>query len=89
MSVRATQSEAEMAWSHQLGFTRAEIAKEQGINEGQVGAALTRLGLVPAAPPVDPCPECIQDKHRNCDGTSWDVAQDQPAPCPCYTNDHH
>jgi hypothetical protein len=37
---------------------------------------------------IEPCPECIQGKHINCDGTSWDQASDGPAPCPCYLNEH-
>lgn len=32
---------------------------------------------------VQACPECRAEKHRNCDGTSWDQAADAPVPCPC------
>ena len=32
-------------------------------------------------------PECAQGKHRNCDGTSWDVDADQSAECPCRCHD--
>lgn len=37
---------------------------------------------------VEPCPECHEGKHGNCDGTSWDKLQDGPAPCPCAVRDH-
>lgn len=29
------------------------------------------------------CPECRDDKHGNCDGTSWSEVDDAPADCPC------
>lgn len=35
-----------------------------------------------------PCPECVQGKHGNCDGTSWDVDTDESAPCPCPHPEH-
>lgn len=34
------------------------------------------------------CPECLQDKHGNCDGSTWDAALDQPGLCPCYKAGH-
>jgi hypothetical protein len=37
---------------------------------------------------IEPCPECVQGKCRNCDGTSWDQAADAPGPCPCATAGH-
>ena len=29
------------------------------------------------------CPECHAGKHRNCDGTAWDVDADEPTTCGC------
>ncbi|MEV8269128.1 histone-like nucleoid-structuring protein Lsr2 [Microbacterium oleivorans] len=29
------------------------------------------------------CPECVAGKHGNCDGTAWDLAEDQPTTCSC------
>ena len=40
----------------------------------------------PADP--EPCPECAQGKHGNCDGTTWDNELDEPAPCPCEAAGH-
>lgn len=38
--------------------------------------------------PVEPCPECRQGKHPNCDGTTWDLQADGPAACPCAEGGH-
>lgn len=35
-----------------------------------------------------PCPECMQGKHQNCDGGTWDEVHDEPAPCPCSEVGH-
>ena len=40
------------------------------------------------AEPPPPCPECVQGKHDNCDGTTWDVIIDEPAACPCAEHGH-
>jgi hypothetical protein len=37
---------------------------------------------------LDPCPECRQGKHGNCDGLTWDDQADDLAPCPCYAAGH-
>ena len=34
------------------------------------------------------CPECRAGKHRNCDGTSWEITFDRPGPCPCAEAGH-
>lgn len=34
------------------------------------------------------CPECLQGKHGNCDGTTWDVEADDSGVCPCWAADH-
>jgi hypothetical protein len=34
------------------------------------------------------CPECVQGKHGNCDGTTWDAEADVPATCPCAQAGH-
>lgn len=41
-----------------------------------------------AAEPLQPCRECRDGKHPNCDGETWDVELDEPAPCPCAANGH-
>lgn len=45
---------------------------------------------VPATYPVfaNWCPECLQGKHGNCDGTTWDEVTDAPALCPCDDRSH-
>lgn len=37
---------------------------------------------------ISNCPECEQNKHDNCDGTSWDHDADAPAACPCWEGGH-
>jgi hypothetical protein len=37
---------------------------------------------------AEPCPECQQGKHLNCDGMSWDMVADDEAPCPCEAAGH-
>lgn len=37
---------------------------------------------------VDDCPECVQGKHDNCDGVTWDQETDTYADCPCYLDGH-
>jgi hypothetical protein len=37
---------------------------------------------------IEPCPECAQGKHRNCDGLSWDNDADDYTPCPCHQAGH-
>ena len=32
-------------------------------------------------------PECAEGKHRNCDGSGWDLAIDASAECPCRCHD--
>lgn len=34
------------------------------------------------------CPECLQAKHGNCDGTTWDTVRDEEAICPCAQMGH-
>jgi hypothetical protein len=37
---------------------------------------------------VAECPECVQGKHGNCDGSAWCRAHDALELCPCAQNDH-
>jgi hypothetical protein len=37
---------------------------------------------------VQLCPECRAGKHRNCDGTGWDIDADERVPCPCPDESH-
>lgn len=39
-------------------------------------------------PPPEACPECVQGKHGNCDGTAWDDKADAPTACPCEKRGH-
>lgn len=32
-------------------------------------------------------PECAEGKHRNCDGSGWDLVADVPCDCPCRCHD--
>jgi hypothetical protein len=34
------------------------------------------------------CPECKQNKHTNCDGTTWDEVRDEPMLCQCLVEEH-
>lgn len=34
------------------------------------------------------CPECVQGKHRNCNGTSWNPDADDFDQCPCAARLH-
>lgn len=36
----------------------------------------------------EPCPECQQGKHPNCDGTTWNNRTDAPDTCPCHAAGH-
>jgi 8-oxo-dGTP diphosphatase len=38
--------------------------------------------------PLYVCPECVQGKHWNCDGTAWDLENDMPGPCGCTDWSH-
>lgn len=38
--------------------------------------------------PPEPCPECAQNKHGNCDGTGWDIGNDMSTECPCARRGH-
>lgn len=34
--------------------------------------------------PIGPiCPECAQGKHKNCDGTAYDMESDEVVICQC------
>jgi len=37
---------------------------------------------------IEPCPECVQAKHGNCDGCTWDDVRDELAECPCDVAGH-
>jgi hypothetical protein len=39
-------------------------------------------------PPLPTCPECVQGKHGNCDGTAWDFETDKPTACKCAEAGH-
>jgi hypothetical protein len=80
------------------------ISTEPGIREyTPSGAAqFTRSPVQPAQPVDQPnppppttydplpaiCPECVQGKHRNCDGQAWDPVADEPTTCGCTAEDH-
>lgn len=36
----------------------------------------------------NPCRECRDGKHVNCDGRTWDYIKDEHAPCPCAARGH-
>jgi hypothetical protein len=72
---------------------RAERTKAL-IGEGTVHVPGDSTALVqemseyqpPAKPPR--CPECVQGKHPNCDGYTWDDELDEPTACPCDVAGH-
>lgn len=37
--------------------------------------------------PTIPNPECLNNKHRNCDGTGLDPETDTFTDCPCVCHD--
>ena len=39
-------------------------------------------------PPPEACPECVQGKHANCDGTAWDIGNDMSIECACAARRH-
>ena len=49
--------------------------------------ALIAAGWIPPIV-VQPCPECRDGKHVNCDGIAWDFVRDEAATCPCSTAGH-
>ena len=34
------------------------------------------------------CPDCVQGKHSNCTGTSWNNSKDEETYCPCAVKNH-
>lgn len=34
------------------------------------------------------CPDCVQGKHTNCTGTSWNNSKDEETYCPCAVKNH-
>lgn len=34
------------------------------------------------------CPDCVQGKHGNCDGSTWNNTADQMGACPCAQKEH-
>lgn len=37
---------------------------------------------------IPTCPDCVQGKHSNCNGLSWNNTEDHLTSCPCYDNNH-
>lgn len=37
---------------------------------------------------IPDCPDCVQGKHGNCSGTSWNNTLDRLDMCPCEVRDH-
>jgi hypothetical protein len=34
------------------------------------------------------CPECVRNKHGNCDGTAWHDDRDEVVACDCAVREH-
>lgn len=68
----------------------AAYEQTHGENHEYTPAFPLGSGNVPRLPVADvkPCPECNAHKCGNCSGGSWDMANDQPAACPCADDDH-
>lgn len=37
---------------------------------------------------IPTCPDCLQGKHTNCTGTSWNNTKDEETYCPCAVKNH-
>jgi hypothetical protein len=47
------------------------------------------VGLaIPASRPRNVCPECRAGKCDNCLGDAWDVDEDVPVVCECWSEGH-
>lgn len=66
----------------QLALTKSKAKRNE---QGLLSMA---AALLPEPPRPQACPECLQGKHDNCDGSTWDTALDQPGLCPCYKAGH-
>lgn len=86
-TIVVTEREADMGDAESRAQDRRDMAQEAA----EAGIPLAHYELLPdvlAARPIEPCPECGQGKHDNCDGTSWDVLADEETVCPCADADH-
>lgn len=73
----------------QVEELRLELARTQAKAErNEQGLLSMAAALLPEPPRPQACPECLQGKHDNCDGSTWDSALDQPGLCPCYKAGH-
>ena len=37
---------------------------------------------------IPTCPDCLQGKHANCTGTTWNNTKDEETACPCKDESH-
>lgn len=77
---------------HDCGHTSADLMPKAVPHQ----QSNTLLGVPRPTDPMDmvmgywpdPCPECMQGKHANCDGFTWDERADAPTACPCEKRGH-
>lgn len=75
LSTSATGHRGEVAAHMVDAWNKAKIKPKEWANERE-------------AAEVKPCPECVQGKHANCGGQTWDTIKDEPVPCPCAEAGH-
>jgi len=54
----------------------------RSVNLTSIDSAWTEKDDIPV------CPDCIQGKHQNCSGTSWNNTKDEETKCPCLDVSH-
>lgn len=60
------------------------LAKHPEFTKGIASAGLLDLPIAGTKPKTRPvCPECVQGKHVNCDGTALDPVTDEVVACGC------
>lgn len=84
-------AEIKQRWGRRSYTTPEGLRAVPAVRDGGLTDQLIRLAVrrtLVAINSIEPCPECAQGKHPNCDGSSWDEDADAPAECPCYARNH-
>lgn len=72
---------------YELAETKARAARdEQGLIAMMAATVAPKVSA--PIPDLQPCRECREGKHGNCDRTTWDEALDCSAECPCAKMGH-
>lgn len=70
---------------HDCGHTSADLLT---VDSAPVPTHHIHGSVDPPTLSPEPCPECAQNKHGNCDGTGWDIGNDMSNECPCARRGH-